>query len=61
MAEFRSALNRGATLAVITAQSAQIEGLLAEVDQAVTEQQGSSTTAFLGSFTILVREGLEAL
>ncbi len=61
MTEFRSALNRSAPRAEVAAQAAKLEALLGEVEQAVNDQQGGSFTAFLGSLTILLREGVEAL
>lgn len=61
MTDFRGALNRNAPRADIAAQAAKIEVLLGEVDQNVNDEQGGSTTAFLGSLTILLREGVEAL
>ena len=61
MTAFRGDLNRGVPAADLAAQAHQIEALLGEVEQSLADQQGSATTAFLGSLTILLREGVEAL
>lgn len=61
MGAYRTALSRHAPLASVTAQATQVNSLLAQA-QAVTSDAGNDPVAtFLGAFTILVREGLEAL
>jgi high-affinity iron transporter len=61
MGAYRTALSRHAPLASVTAQATHVNSLLAQA-QAVTSDVGNDPVAtFLGAFTILVREGLEAL
>lgn len=61
MGAYRTALSRQAPLASVTAQAAQVNLLLTQAE-AVTSDAGNDPAAtFLGAFTILVREGLEAL
>jgi high-affinity iron transporter len=61
MGAYRTALSRHAPLASVTAQATHVNSLLAQA-QAVTSDAGNDPVAtFLGAFTILVREGLEAL
>ena len=61
MAAYRSDLDRHASLADVKARAASIEGLLTAVDASLNDRQVSPATAFVGSFTILLREGVEAL
>jgi high-affinity iron transporter len=60
MALYRAAvLNRSSD--TVTAQAIELNRLLDAVDQELQASHATPTTAFLGAFTILVREGLEAL
>jgi len=61
MGEFRAQLNRGAANADVAAQADRINTLFDRAEVAVQDSHTDTTTAFLGSFTILLREGLEAL
>ena len=61
MARYRSQLARPGALADVSAQSAEVNALLDRAETVLTDTRMDTTTAFLGSFTILVREGLEAL
>ena len=61
MAQFRAQLGRGSALAETTAQAARIRALFDRAEVALLDRHTDTTTAFLGSFTILLREGLEAL
>lgn len=61
MARFRTLMGRRATLAELTAQAAQVDALFGRAETVLLEKHTDTTTAFLGSFTILLREGLEAL
>src|SRR5690606_970423 len=45
----------------ITAQAESIQALLLEAEQALAGGQANATSSFVGAFTILLREGLEAL
>ncbi|MDB6083762.1 MAG: high-affinity Fe2+/Pb2+ permease precursor [Gammaproteobacteria bacterium] len=60
MAQYRAAILDHASAAV-AAQADDLNRLLDAVDQELGASRATPTTAFLGSYTILVREGLEAL
>jgi high-affinity iron transporter len=60
MAQYRAAVLNRASDTVAT-QAIELNRLLAATDQELAASQATPTTAFLGAFTILVREGLEAL
>ena len=60
MSRFRSLISERAPLADIRAQASTAEGLFREADGALASS-ADATAAFIGSFTILIREGLEAL
>lgn len=60
MAGYRSQLGQGAPSTVV-ADAAAIDKLFDRAEAALQETRTDKVTAFLGSFTILVREGLEAL
>lgn len=61
MAEYRALLGTQAPAADVTAQAAKIESLLTDSEAALENTKLGAAAAFLGSFTILLREGLEAL
>jgi high-affinity iron transporter len=61
MARYRSQLGRRSAPADIAAQATQINMLFDRAEAVLQNTHTDTTTAFLGSFTILVREGLEAL
>lgn len=61
MAEYRARLERDATPAEMTAQLAAVEGVLTSASDVLDSGNTGAATAFIASFTILVREGLEAL
>ena len=61
MGRFRAQIGEGAADAALTAQSAQISTLFDRAEAVLQDSHTDATTAFLGSFTILLREGLEAL
>ncbi len=60
MSRYRSLLSSKAAMPELQAQLTVIDGLFQEAD-ALLGSSADATAAFLGSFTILVREGLEAL
>lgn len=60
MGKYRSMLSSKAALADLQAQVHDIDGLFKEAD-ALLGSSADATAAYLGSLTILVREGLEAL
>lgn len=61
MGRYRSMLGTRAERGEIADQAREIEGILELSDQAMSAGARSSGTAFLGSFIILLREGVEAL
>lgn len=61
MAGYRAQLDQHAPAADVAGQAAQIAQLFDRADVALQDTRIGASTAFLGSFTILVREGLEAL
>ena len=61
MAEFRARLGRGATPAEMKEQLAAAEEALDSASEVLDQSNSDAATTFLASFTILVREGLEAL
>lgn len=61
MAAYRAQLDQHAPAADVAAQRAQIAQLFDRAELALQDARIGASTAFLGSFTILVREGLEAL
>ena len=61
MAEVRSAIGNGEPAAVVGERIAALDGLFAEAEQALAPSASSAASSFLGAFTILLREGLEAL
>lgn len=61
MGAYRTSLSRRAPIASVAAQATRVNSLLDRA-QALTSEAGNDPLAtFLGAFTILVREGLEAL
>lgn len=61
MATLRSRIQAAAPVADVRAQAAAVRAVFDRADAALSREDQSSTAAFVGSFTILVREGLEAL
>ena len=61
MAQFRSLVGAQESAAGLETQAATINGLFDRADAVMRADASGATTAFLGSFTILLREGLEAL
>src|SRR5690606_23574621 len=61
MIELRTAIGSAAGAEDITAQAESIQALLLEAEQALAGGQANATSSFVGAFTILLREGLEAL
>jgi high-affinity iron transporter len=61
MASLRSAIARGAAPDEVAARAGEVETLLGEAENAMAREEGGAASAFLGAFTILLREGLEAL
>ncbi|KGM57838.1 iron permease [Lysobacter arseniciresistens ZS79] len=61
MAELRSRIGRSAPPAEVQAQVAVINGLFDDAEEALSPDRASDVSSFVGAFTILLREGLEAL
>ena len=61
MGAYRPALSGKVPVATVSTQAADIDALLARAQQVIAEGSSDATATFLGAFTILVREGLEAL
>lgn len=61
MGVYRTGLGRGADIATLTAQVTAIDALLVEADTYTQSEFRNGATLFVASFTILLREGLEAL
>lgn len=61
MGELRASLNRQAPAKEVAGQVTALSGLFDEAGRALAPSQASALSTFLGAFTILLREGLEAL
>ena len=61
MGELRASLNRQAPAEEVAGQITALSGLFDEAGRALAPSQASALSTFLGAFTILLREGLEAL
>ncbi len=61
MGAYRSALTGRASADAMTRQAHDVDALLAKAQIVVAEAAGGTASTFVGAFTILVREGLEAL
>ena len=61
MGELRASIGRGDSADEVQSRVQAIDGMLTEVDTALSPDQGTAISTFLGAATILLREGLEAL
>lgn len=61
MGRFRAQLGKGASISEVNAQAAEVTALFDRAESVLQDAQTDATSAFLGSFTVLLREGLEAL
>ncbi|HET9031892.1 MAG TPA: cytochrome c/FTR1 family iron permease [Dokdonella sp.] len=61
MSELRSQLGNAASTADVSAKATEIGALLDRAEGVLQDGHTDAMTAFVGSFTILLREGLEAL
>lgn len=61
MGEFRASLQQGRPADEVATRVQVLDGLFDDADAALSPDAGSSASTFLGAFTILLREGLEAL
>lgn len=61
MADLRSGIARGDPVEMVSARVATLDGLFADAEAALAPSEAAATSSFVAAFTILVREGLEAL
>ena len=61
MGELRAAIGREAPAEDVAARVERLQALFGEAEAALAPDAASATSTFLGSFAILLREGLEAL
>ncbi|MFK2902855.1 FTR1 family protein [Dyella ginsengisoli] len=62
MGAYRTALTSStAAVASVAKQADEVDGLLVRAQKVTSDAAGDAAATFLGAFTILVREGLEAL
>nr|WP_263596167.1 FTR1 family protein [Brevundimonas aurantiaca] len=61
MTGLRAAIGRGAPTEEVEAQVARLNALLDTAERALAPQEADNVASFAGAFTILLREGLEAL
>ncbi|HLL30234.1 MAG TPA: FTR1 family protein [Allosphingosinicella sp.] len=61
MAELRAAIAGGRNAGEVRERVAAMDALFDETERVLAPDQGSAAATFLGAFTILLREGLEAL
>jgi len=61
MADLRAGIVRGEPVDTVKGRVATLDGLFAEAEIALAPGEASATSSFVAAFTILVREGLEAI
>jgi|TARA_R110000787_G_scaffold144937_1_gene258818 high-affinity iron transporter len=61
MGEFRAAIDRGTSSEDLAEKVSVLDGLFDDAEVALAPDAATDTSTFLGAFTILLREGLEAL
>jgi high-affinity iron transporter len=61
MGELRAAIAGGRDAAQVRGRVSDLNALFGETERALAPEEGSAASTFLGAFTILLREGLEAL
>ena len=61
MGGLRASISRGAPEAEVADQARALQALFDEAERALAPERASAASAFLGAFTILLREGVEAL
>ncbi len=61
MGEFRQRIARGVPVEAVREQAVLIEDLFVETEAILAPAKADMASAFLGAFTVLLREGLEAL
>ena len=61
MADLRAGIAKGEPVATVKDRVATLDGLFADAETALAPSEASATSSFVAAFTILAREGLEAL
>ncbi|TFI59770.1 c-type cytochrome [Sphingomonas parva] len=61
MAELRSRIDRGMPAEQVRAQVGEVRSLFTQAEAQLGPESASTSSSFVGAFTILLREGLEAL
>lgn len=61
MGEFRAAIDRGASPEDLAEKVSVLDGLFDDAEAVLSPDAATGASTFLGAFTILLREGLEAL
>ncbi len=61
MGELRSVIDRGEPLEDVRKQTLEVQSLFSQAEARLSPGSASTGSSFIGSFTILLREGLEAL
>ena len=61
MGGLRASISRGAPEAAVAGQAQALQALFDEAERTLAPERASAASAFLGAFTILLREGVEAL
>ncbi|MBS0513941.1 MAG: cytochrome c/FTR1 family iron permease [Proteobacteria bacterium] len=61
MGAYRAALSNNTAADVVATKAADIDALLVRAQTLTSDTRGDATATFIGAFTILLREGLEAL
>lgn len=61
MGNLRAAIGRGEPVSAIKDRIAVLDGLFSDAEEVLSSDSASTASTFLGAFTILLREGVEAL
>lgn len=61
MADLRAAIARGEPIATVSERVTTLDSLFEQAETALAPSEASATSAFVAAFTILVREGMEAI
>src|SRR3546814_18487365 len=61
MGELRAALQRGQSADQVASRVQVLDGLFDDAEVALSPDAASDASTFIGAFTIMLREGLEAL
>ncbi|KAH2840406.1 hypothetical protein KXW36_001406, partial [Aspergillus fumigatus] len=61
MGNLRAAIGRGEPVSAVKDRMAVLDGLFSDAEEVLSPAAASTASTFLGAFTILLREGVEAL